>query len=100
MQFLEEEPVPAKEEVIPKPKEAETDSDAELENELNIEKTDVIDSSHPVSTAELLASREKALHKRRLLIGVLANGLLENPQVKVFLYWLIYALYLLCFSCS
>ncbi|PNF17218.1 hypothetical protein B7P43_G05235 [Cryptotermes secundus] len=80
--FNEEEPEPAKEEVIPKPEETETDSDAELENELDIERTDFIDPSRPVSTAELLASREEALRKRRLLIGVLASGLLENPQVK------------------
>jgi hypothetical protein len=92
--------VPSKEEVISKPEEAETDSDAELENELNIETTDLIDPSQPVSTAELLASRERALHKRRLLIGVLASGLLENPQVKVFFNRLTYALYFLCFNCS
>jgi hypothetical protein len=91
--------VPSKEEVISKPEEVETDSDADLENELNIEKTDVIDPNQPVSTAELLASRERALHKRRLLIGVLASGLLENPQVKVFLNRLIYGLFL-CFDCS
>jgi hypothetical protein len=84
MQFLEDEPELTKEEVIPKPEEAEIDSDAELENELKIEGTDLVDPSRPISTAELLASREEALCKRRLLIGVLASGLLENPQVKVF----------------
>jgi hypothetical protein len=83
IQFLEEEPEPAKEEVFPKLE--EVDSDAELENELQVEGTDLIDPSRPVSTAELLASREEALRKRRLLIGVLASGLLENPQLKVFL---------------
>jgi hypothetical protein len=87
IQFLEDEPEPAKEEVkeevIPKP--GEVDSDAELENELQVVGSDVIDPSRPISTAELLASREEALRKRRLLIGVLASGLLENPQMKVFL---------------
>jgi hypothetical protein len=83
IQFLEDEQTePAKEETVLKPKEA--DSDAELESELKVEGTDSIDPSRPVSTAELLASREEALCKRRLLIGVLASGLLENPQAKVF----------------
>lgn len=76
----DEQPEPAKEEIVLKPK--EVDSDAELESELKVEGTDPIDPSEPVSTAELLASREEALCKRRLLIGVLASGLLENPQVK------------------
>jgi hypothetical protein len=83
MQFLEDEPEPAKEEVILKPE--EIDSDAELENELQVAGSDLIDPSRPVSTAELLACREEALRKHRLIIGVLAGGLLENPQVKVFL---------------
>ena len=83
IRFLEDEQTePAKEETVLKPKEA--DSDAELESELKVEGTDSIDPSRPVSTAELLASREEALCKRRLLIGVLASGLLENPQAKVF----------------
>jgi hypothetical protein len=83
IEFLEDEqPEPAKEEIVLKPK--EVDSDAELESELKVEGTDPIDPSEPVSTAELLASREEALCKRRLLIGVLASGLLENPQVKVY----------------
>lgn len=83
LQFLEDEQTePTKEEIVPKPK--EVDSDAELESELKVEGTDPIDPSQPVSTAELLASREEALCKRRLLVGVLASGLLENPQAKVF----------------
>ncbi|GFG40146.1 hypothetical protein Cfor_08231, partial [Coptotermes formosanus] len=76
----DEHPEPAKEEIVVKPK--ENDSDAELESELKVEGTDAIDTSQPVSTAELLASREDTLCKRRLLIGVLASGLLENPQSK------------------
>jgi hypothetical protein len=83
IQFLEDEQTePAKEEIVLKPK--EVDSDAELESELKVEGTDPIHPSRPVSTAELLASREEVLCKRRLLIGVLASGLLENPQAKVF----------------
>jgi hypothetical protein len=83
IQFPEDEhPEPAKEEIVVKPK--ENDSDAELESELKVEGTDAIDTSQPVSTAELLASREDTLCKRRLLIGVLASGLLENPQSKVY----------------
>lgn len=83
IQFLEDEQTePAKEEIVLKPK--EVDSDAELESELKVKGTDPIDPSQPVSTAELLASREEALCKRRLLIGVLASGILENPQAKVF----------------
>lgn len=76
----DEQTEPTKEEIVPKPK--EVDSDAELESELKVEGTDPIDPSRPVSTAELLASREEALCKRRLLVGVLASGLLENPQAK------------------
>ncbi|XP_069671581.1 nucleolar complex protein 3 [Periplaneta americana] len=81
-EFSENEAEP--EEVPDKPmaEEEEVDSDAELEQELKAQENDEIDTSQPVSTAELLAAREEALCKRKLLIGVLASGLLEDPQLK------------------
>lgn len=54
----------------------------EMELELRDEENK-IDENQPVSTAKLLAAREEALTKRKLLIGVLASGLLEDPQLKV-----------------
>lgn len=71
---------PEKPMVDSKPKE-EIDSDMELELDLQNDVNE-LDNGRPVSTAQLLAAREDALHKRKLLIGVLASGLLEDPQLK------------------
>lgn len=45
--------------------------------------TDEFDPSKPVTMAELLASREKVLQQRKIHIGTLSSGLLENPEEKI-----------------
>lgn len=37
----------------------------------------------PISTIQLLASRNQALYDRKLHIGILSSGFLENPEEKV-----------------
>ncbi|KAG7190130.1 hypothetical protein KM043_006263 [Ampulex compressa] len=54
-------------------------SDMEIERDLcNVEKED----HRPVSAIELLACREDVLRTKRLKIGILSSGLLENPEQK------------------
>ncbi|XP_068084656.1 nucleolar complex protein 3 isoform X2 [Anabrus simplex] len=57
----------------------ETDSDEEIIPQ----KSNDVDTSQPLSTADLLVSREAMVHERKLYIGVLCSGLLENPELKV-----------------
>lgn len=40
------------------------------------------ETNKPVSTVELLACREELLKSKRLKIGVLSSGILENPELK------------------
>lgn len=40
------------------------------------------DPDKAVSTIELLACREEILRSKRLKIGILSSGILENPQFK------------------
>lgn len=41
------------------------------------------DLKRPLSTAEILARREKLVAQYKLRVGVLASSLLEDPQNKV-----------------
>lgn len=41
------------------------------------------DLSHPLSTAEILARREQLVVQYKFRIGLLASGLLEDPEAKV-----------------
>lgn len=41
------------------------------------------DFSEPISTIDLLASRNQALQQRKIHIGTLSAGFLENPEEKV-----------------
>lgn len=42
-----------------------------------------LQDEEPVSTAQLMASREGVIQKYKFKIGILASGLLENPEEKV-----------------
>lgn len=42
-----------------------------------------LDVSKPVSTAQLLASRNEVLRQKKIHIGSLSAGLLENPEEKI-----------------
>lgn len=73
--------------VDPKEQEAENE-DVESEGEYSEEETfdlpqDEFDSSIPITTAELLATRAEALRTRKIHIGTLSSGLLENPEEKI-----------------
>lgn len=39
--------------------------------------------NEPVSTAKLLACREEVLKSRRYAIGILSNGILEDPELRM-----------------
>lgn len=59
----------------------ETDDDSENETyELG---GDDFDPSVPITTADMLAAREEALRTRKIHIGTLCSGLLENPEEKI-----------------
>lgn len=42
-----------------------------------------LQDEEPVSTAQLMASREGVIQKYKFKIGILASGLLENPEEKI-----------------
>lgn len=42
-----------------------------------------LDSSEPISTIQLLASRNQVLQQRRIDIGILSSGFLENSEEKI-----------------
>lgn len=46
-----------------------------------VEEDDILE--RPLSTADILARRELLVTQYKLHIGVLASGLLEDPQTKV-----------------
>nr|XP_023027455.1 nucleolar complex protein 3 homolog [Leptinotarsa decemlineata] len=58
----------------------ETES-SDIEN-FTLEDSEV-DLSKPVSAAQLLATRNEILRQRKIHIGTLSSGLLENPEEKV-----------------
>ncbi|XP_012231094.1 nucleolar complex protein 3 isoform X2 [Linepithema humile] len=54
-----------------------SDTEMDIDTHNNLEGID-----KPVSTVELLACREDLLKSKRLKIGVLSSGILENPELK------------------
>ncbi|KAJ9578237.1 hypothetical protein L9F63_005536 [Diploptera punctata] len=78
---IRDEPEAEKTPVVVPTKEEEIDSDMELELELK-NQVNKVDENQPISTVQLLAAREEELRKRKIMIGVLASGLLEDPEVK------------------
>ncbi|KAL1461686.1 hypothetical protein WDU94_013558 [Cyamophila willieti] len=46
------------------------------------ERRTVLQDDEPVTTAQLMASREGVIQKYKFKIGILASGLLENPEEK------------------
>lgn len=68
------------------PVESENDDDVEdLENideDFTLEETE-IDLSKPISAAQLLVARNESLRQKKIHIGTLSSGLLENPEEKV-----------------
>uniref|UniRef100_A0A8D8PVP3 Nucleolar complex protein 3 homolog n=1 Tax=Cacopsylla melanoneura TaxID=428564 RepID=A0A8D8PVP3_9HEMI len=47
------------------------------------ERRTVLQDEEPVTTAQLMASREGVIQKYKFKIGILASGLLENPDEKI-----------------
>lgn len=69
---------------IPPAIEKESDKNEESEpEEMFILQNEEFDPSKPVTTADLLASREKMLRLKKIHIGTLSAGLLENPEEKI-----------------
>ncbi|KAJ1531012.1 hypothetical protein ONE63_005844 [Megalurothrips usitatus] len=66
---------------------AEPDAEAEVEEEQSDSENDPESSKasedNAISTAELLACREEILKQRKLRIGILCSGLLENPEGRL-----------------
>lgn len=60
--------------------EAETENTDELEEYTFIDEND---AKKEISTAELLAKRNETLRNKKVEIGSLSAGLLENPEEKV-----------------
>lgn len=63
--------------------EEQIDSNEEMEEETYELEQEGFDPSKPVTMADLLASREKVLRQRKIHIGTLSSGLLENPEEKI-----------------
>lgn len=59
----------------------ESDSESEVED-YSLEETG-INLKEPVSMAKLLATRNELLRQRKIHIGTLSSGILENPEEKV-----------------
>lgn len=57
------------------------DSDTEALEEL--ETGQELEDAEKISTVELLACREEILRAKKFKIGLLASGLLENPEIKI-----------------
>lgn len=51
------------------------DNDAQEKN--------IFNTSEPISTIQLLTSRNQVLQQRKINIGTLSSGFLENPEEKV-----------------
>ncbi|GLV36370.1 uncharacterized protein CBL_08862 [Carabus blaptoides fortunei] len=59
------------------------DEEDDSENETYELALDGFDPSIPITTADMLAAREEALRTRKIHIGTLCSGLLENPEEKI-----------------
>ncbi|XP_066263007.1 nucleolar complex protein 3 [Euwallacea similis] len=59
----------------------EEEEDSE-EGDFSLHETD-IDLSKPISVTQLLATRNETLRQKKIHIGTLSSGLLENPEEKV-----------------
>ncbi|XP_063231690.1 nucleolar complex protein 3 homolog [Bacillus rossius redtenbacheri] len=64
-------------------REAGGDEDSDMEIVLAEEQINGLDTSKPVSMADLFVCREQLLQKYKFRIGVLSSGLLENPEMKI-----------------
>lgn len=53
-----------------------------IDEDFTLEETD-IDLSKPISAAQLLVARNESLRQKKIHIGTLSSGLLENPEEKV-----------------
>ncbi|CAG9762116.1 unnamed protein product [Ceutorhynchus assimilis] len=58
------------------------ENESEVEEIFTLQETD-IDLSKPISATQLLAARNEALRQKKIHIGTLSSGLLENPEEKV-----------------
>ncbi|KAI5741540.1 hypothetical protein M8J76_014729 [Diaphorina citri] len=68
--------------------EEEEDNEHEEEKEpvtdyLEGQRKEYLEDEEPVTTAQLMASREGVIQKYKFKIGILASGLLENPEEKI-----------------
>lgn len=68
------------------PEESENDYDVDdpenIDEDFTLEETE-IDLSKPISAAQLLVARNESLRQKKIHIGTLSSGLLENPEEKV-----------------
>ncbi|KAJ8963515.1 hypothetical protein NQ314_005576 [Rhamnusium bicolor] len=87
-------PIKTKSGVIPqqileevKDEEIQIDEDAEEEELSDKEEFSIQDSefdlSQPISATQLLAARNEILRQKKIHIGTLSSGLLENPEEKI-----------------
>lgn len=49
--------------------------------------SNTLDTSLPISTLQLIAARNQTLQQRKIHIGTLSSGFLENPEEKVTNLW-------------
>ncbi|KAF7271845.1 hypothetical protein GWI33_015322 [Rhynchophorus ferrugineus] len=61
----------------------ESENEESEEEEVYTYQESGIDISKPISAAQLLAARNDILRKKKLHIGTLSSGLLENPEEKI-----------------
>ncbi|XP_073996350.1 nucleolar complex protein 3 isoform X2 [Rhodnius prolixus] len=66
-----------------KPEEPKSDEDDDDDDESDFLVNDKKDLSKPISVAEMLVWREKAIAQYKYKIGLLASSLLENTQQKI-----------------
>lgn len=57
-------------------------NELEISKEYSLEDSRV-DLSKPISAAQLLTVRNEALRQKKIHIGTLSSGLLENPEEKI-----------------
>lgn len=71
------------EENIVKEESAQTEQHNEDEENDYVFQDNDLDITKPITTAQLLATREEALKLKKLHIGTLSSGLLETPEAKI-----------------
>lgn len=77
---------PAKKQKV-SPKEDVIDKTKEEENEDHfVEENTSLDTSKLLSAADLLLARHEDVQNKKIKIGVLCSGILENPEIKVTFY--------------